>query len=74
MPGWLPRPLPDLIKALGNEEKEVRLAAVYAFKLIGPDAKAAVPALIETLDDEEQEVRKTVAKALNRIEGKELMA
>ena len=66
--------MPVLIEALNNEEKEVRQAAVYALKIIGPDAKSAVPALIESLNDEDKEVRNAVVKALNRIEGKDLVA
>jgi HEAT repeat protein len=41
--------VPDLVRALRDEELRVRWFAAEAVGLIGPDAKAAVPALVEAL-------------------------
>lgn len=56
-----------LIKALGDENSDVRVRAADALGQIGPKASAAVPALIEALKDEDSSVRKSAAEALGKI-------
>ena len=48
--------IPALIRALNDENSEVRWRSVYALGTFGPDAKRAVPALIETLNDEKMAI------------------
>jgi len=49
--------VPDLIKALGEEDKDVRINAAKSLGKLGAAAKASVPALINALGDEHKEVR-----------------
>jgi len=44
--------VPDLIKAIGDEQQLVRELAAIALGKIGPDAKAAIPALTAIKDEE----------------------
>jgi hypothetical protein len=60
-------PVPVLIEALKDEEKEVRWHAAWVLSRIGSEAKDAVPALIEALKDEEAEIRRLVTKTLWRM-------
>lgn len=59
--------VPELIKALEDEDPEVRSAAAVALGQIGPDAKTAVPNLIWALSDRETEVRMYAALGLRGI-------
>jgi len=67
--------VPTLIKALGDNESEVRMNAAEALGRIGPEAKEAVPALIRALDDSDEEVRIAAAHAIAKvlIEASELV-
>ena len=52
--GWLgkdPELIPPLIKALDDQDKEVRRYAAYALSLLSPTSAPAVPKLIERLED-----------------------
>jgi HEAT repeat protein len=60
--------VPLLIEALQDDNKNVRLAAIEALALIGPDAKQAMPFLIALLDDRDDEARKNGIEALAKIE------
>ena len=59
--------IPDLIKALSDEDKDVRAEAAVALAIIGPEAKDAVPELRIALSDPEIDVRAEAAFALGEI-------
>jgi HEAT repeat protein len=59
----------DLIRALKEQNRDVRKNAAVAIEKIGPAAKAAVPALIVALKDPDDDVRHYAAEALGRIGG-----
>ena len=61
--------IPDLVKALKDEDKYVRYLAAFALRRIGPAAKDAIPALSEALVDEYGPVREEALKALDQIKG-----
>src|SRR5262249_49934949 len=46
--------VPELIKALKDDDWQVRNQAAVALGAIGPQAKAAVPALIDVLQEEDK--------------------
>ena len=58
-----------LIKALQDQEWEVRASAALALGDIGADAKDAVPALVKALQDQDEWVRSRATLALGRIGG-----
>ena len=58
-----------LIKALQDQEWEVRASAALALGNIGGGAGDAVPALIQLLQDQDEWVRSRAASALGRIGG-----
>ena len=58
-----------LIKALQDQEWEVRASAALALGNIGGGAGDAVPALIKALQDQDKWVRSRAASALGRIGG-----
>ena len=62
--------VPDLIEALRDEDKMVRMGAGYALAEIGADAADAVPALREAARDPENEVRDAAQYALKQIQKK----
>src|SRR5262245_50409380 len=62
-----PAAVPDLIKALEDEDWEVRNQAAVALGVIGPEAKAAVPALIDVLQGEDKYLRSHAATALGKV-------
>jgi HEAT repeat protein len=67
-----PEAVPQLIAALQNkEELFARCHAAEVLGLIGPRAKAAIPALQAALQDEYDSVRSTAATALRKITGEE---
>src|SRR5262245_30705422 len=59
--------VPELIKALNDEDWQVRNQAAVVLGVIGPDAKAAVPPLIEVLQNEDKYLRRNGAVALGKI-------
>ena len=63
--------LPALIKALGDENREVRVKVIETLANIGPDAKAAVPSLAELLEDPDEVVRAAAAEGLSAIRREE---
>jgi NADH dehydrogenase len=65
--------VPELIKALKDDNWQVRNQAAVALGAIGPEAKAAVPALIDVLQDEDRYFRSHGAVALGKI-GREAIA
>ncbi len=60
--------VPDLIAALKDESKIVRMGAAYALGEIG--SADAVPTLQETVKDSEKEVRDAATTALKRLQQK----
>ena len=60
--------VPLLIEALKDDNKKIRLVAIEALGLIGPDAKQAMPFLIALLDDRDDEARKSGIAALAKFE------
>jgi hypothetical protein len=56
--------VPDLIRALGDGDKRVRVRAVAALGGLGPGAKTAAPALVGCLTDEDPAVRREAIGAL----------
>ncbi len=61
-------PLPVFVRALGDQDEDVREAAAEALGKIGPDA---VPALIQALQDKESWVRMRASGALETITGQD---
>ena len=59
--------VPGLIKALEDEESEVRFAAIIALGRIGSEAEAAVPALVSLLQAREANVCTEAAAAIGKI-------
>ena len=57
----------DLIGELGSDDKVKRREAARSLALLGPAARAAVPALIKGLDDEEEQVFFWSVTALAKI-------
>ena len=57
----------DLIQELGRGDKVKRREAARSLALLGPKAKAAVPALVKGLDDDEEQVFFWSATALAKI-------
>jgi hypothetical protein len=56
--------IPALVRALGDEDEGVRMAAVFALGDMGPEA---VPGLIQALEAEDAEVREAAATVLGEI-------
>jgi HEAT repeat protein len=61
--------LKPLLQGLKLSDPRVRSEAAQALALLGPAAKAAVPALRESVHDEDETVRTSVADALQKIDG-----
>jgi HEAT repeat protein len=61
--------VPELIKALKNEDAYIRMKAADILGSIGLAAKDSVPALIEALKDKNIFVRSKASKALKRIQS-----
>ncbi|MBW4512453.1 MAG: HEAT repeat domain-containing protein [Scytonematopsis contorta HA4267-MV1] len=59
--------VPDLIKAIGNQDKQVRMIAITALGSIGSNASSAVSALIKAFQDDDVDVRIAAADALGDI-------
>jgi tetratricopeptide (TPR) repeat protein len=64
--GDVPR-VPDLIKALGDEEPLIRKRAAMALERLGKAARDAVPALQKALKDDDAAVRTAAESALKVI-------
>src|SRR5437868_791115 len=62
-------PVPDLVKALGDETALVRKRAALALQRLGPAARPAVAALQKALNDDDADVRAAAAAALRTIGG-----
>jgi HEAT repeat protein len=61
--------IPALIRALEDEDPDMRVAAANALGEIGPEAMEAVPALVwAALEDEDRDVRSVAVWALGGIE------
>jgi HEAT repeats/HEAT repeat len=59
--------VPELIKAIANQDKDVRIIAIAALGSIGSDASPAIPALIKAFQDSDVDVRIAAADALGDI-------
>jgi HEAT repeat protein len=59
--------VPDLTRALKDEEAGVRALAASALGIIGKEAKSAVPALVEALKDKDSGVRTNAAGTLSLL-------
>jgi HEAT repeat protein len=59
--------VPELIKALRNNEPKLRYQAAQVLGRIGPEAEVAVPALVRAMEDPEPGVQKAAARALGQI-------
>jgi len=57
-----------IIKALEDEDEEIRMDAAWTLGDIGPEAKDAIPTLINLLEDEDILVRVYAAEALYKID------
>lgn len=55
------------IKALEDEDDDIRIAGLRALGKVGPDAKDAVPAIIKALEDEDDNIRRAALETLNKI-------
>jgi hypothetical protein len=62
-------PVPDLIKALADDNALVRKRAAVALQRLGPAARPAKPALEKALSDPDADVRAAAAAALRAIGG-----
>lgn len=60
-------PVPELVKALRDDDFNVRIYAAWTLGRIGPDAADAVPALLEARNDPDGDVRRRAVYALGRI-------
>lgn len=60
--------VPVLVKALTDNNAEVREGAAYALRNLAPNETLAVVALIKALGDNDDEVRRDAAHALHKIE------
>jgi HEAT repeat protein len=56
--------VPALAEALKRPERQVRIVAAAALRLIQPEARTAIPALISALDDDDPLVRREVVYTL----------
>jgi HEAT repeat protein len=57
--------VPDLTRAIGAGDAEIRVAVIHALEAIGPkDAQSAVPALAQALSDPDDRVRQAAADGL----------
>ena len=63
-----PEAIPPLIDRLDDEWLCVRLVAVNALGVIGPEANEAIPALREALADSDRNVQRAAKRALGKIE------
>ncbi len=61
--------LSSLIKAMGDEEAEVRQHSAWALSRIGPAAREALPALKKALPGSEGRLRSNIENAIKKIEG-----
>ncbi len=61
--------VPVAIAALKRDEAVIRFEAAETLRLIGPRARAAIPALEAASEDPDLHVRKAVAEALKKIKG-----
>jgi HEAT repeat protein len=59
--------VPELIEALRQPERQVRLGAAETLRLIEPPAKNAIPALIAALYDDDPMVRTKIVLSLGNI-------
>ncbi|MGH7169678.1 MAG: HEAT repeat domain-containing protein [Gemmataceae bacterium] len=64
-----PRVVPDLVKALHDDEAARRQTAAEVLGLIGAPARAALPKLIKALQDKSSTVALTAAMALTQIDS-----
>jgi HEAT repeat protein len=55
------------VAALKGDNPERRAGAAYTLGLIGPPAKAALPALLNALKDETIDVRRQASYAVSRL-------
>ena len=62
-----PDAIEPLVEALKGDNPDRRAGAAYTLGLIGPPAKAALPALLEALKDETVEVRRQASYAVARL-------
>jgi HEAT repeat protein len=76
-PGWLRNPnadvapaVPDLVRALGDDDKQVRTEASHALSEVGP---AAIPALEQLLNDPDADTRELAKRILCEINALEEM-
>jgi HEAT repeat protein len=57
--------VPDLTRAIGVGDSEIRVAVIHALEAIGSeDARSAVPALAQALNDPDDRVRQAAAETL----------
>jgi len=61
------RAVPYFIRNLEDQHRDVRRAAAFALRMIGPPAKAATTALIGSLEDDDENVRREAVFALGEI-------
>jgi HEAT repeat protein len=60
--------VPVLVELVKDPEGKNRRLAAQGLKVVGPDARSAIPALIEALADGDPKVRIVVEAALNAID------
>jgi HEAT repeat protein len=65
-----PQAVAELVRLLGSAEEPDRVGAAFACRMLGADAKHAIPALVGALADPEPEVREEALKALTSITGR----
>jgi HEAT repeat protein len=62
--------VPALVKALGDDADEVRLAALRALGEIGPHAREGILAVAELLASDDADTRRAAAEAVEKIRGR----
>ncbi len=66
------RAVPALIRALKDEESDIRLSAAIGLGYYGDKAKEAIPALSALTQDKDQRMREAATKAIERIDPQQL--
>lgn len=62
-----PAAVPGLVQAILEEDRNLRLGAIYAIGRHGTPARAGIPALVSALRDEDGEVFNAAARSLQVI-------
>jgi HEAT repeat protein len=65
--GWLSKELPELVRDLGEPDRQVRLQALRDLAVAGPEGKAAASKVVPFLQDADEEICVAALQALGQI-------